>query len=165
MRLRQFEDKDAPYILEWMQDKDITKYFQFDASKVSLESVNEFISNSHDVKENIHMACVNDDDEYLGTVSLKNIDNKNKNAEFAISFRKKAQGTGASKFAVEEITKLGYKTLKLHKIYLNVLSENKRAVRFYEKMGFVPEGEFKQHIFKDGIFYDLSWYRIPNEEK
>ena len=46
--------------------------------------------------------CIRDsdqDDEYLGTISLKNIDLKNKNAEYAISTRKKARGTGANQQA------------------------------------------------------------------
>ena len=100
------------------------------------------------------------DDEYLGTISLKNIDLKNKNAEYAISTRKKARGTGANQQATESLLKYGFDKLQLHRIYLNVLSSNKRAISFYKKCGFIYEGKFKDHLFIDDRYQDLEWYAI-----
>ena len=108
-----------------------------------------------------HFAIVDDqDDEYLGTISLKNIDLKNKNAEYAISTRKKARGTGANQKATESLLKYGFDKLQLHRIYLNVLSSNKRAISFYIKCGFIYEGKFKDHLFIDDRYQDLEWYAI-----
>lgn len=98
--------------------------------------------------------------EYLGTISLKNIDLKNKNAEYAISTRKKARGTGANQKATESLLKYGFDKLQLHRIYLNVLSSNKRAISFYKKCGFIYEGKFKDHLFIDDRYQDLEWYAI-----
>ena len=88
------------------------------------------------------------------------IDLKNKNAEYAISTRKKARGTGANQKATESLLKYGFDKLQLHRIYLNVLSSNKRAISFYKKCGFIYEGKFKDHLFIDDRYQDLEWYAI-----
>ena len=73
--------------------------------------------------EDMHFAIVDDkNDEYLGTISLKHIDYKNHNAEYAISTRKKVRGSGIAQKSTELILDYAFNNLDLHKVYLNVLS-------------------------------------------
>lgn len=165
MKLRQLEKRDAEYMLEWMHDENINRFFCFDAAGMDLDSVNEFIDNSNKKDSNYkHFAVANENDEYMGTISLKQIDECNKNAEYAISLRAKAQGKGYAKFSTVEILKYAFYKLKLNKVYLNVLSYNVRAIKFYEKIGFKFEGEFKKHIFIHGKFNDIKWYSYLRED-
>ena len=60
----------------------------------TLEDCFEFIKTSSDESDNIHYAIVDDMDNYMGTVSLKNVSNDN--AEFAIVLHSKAIGKGKS---------------------------------------------------------------------
>lgn len=164
MTLRPLMEKDAQGMLSWMHDDTINSIFATDFKSFTEEKVIAFIRSSCDDKNNIHYACVNDNDEYLGTVSLKNIDTKAKNAEYAISFCKSAQGTGAAFFATKEILKIAFEQLNLERIYLNVITENGRANSFYRKFGFIYEGTFKKHILVNGKLQDLNWYRMLKEE-
>lgn len=164
MKLRKLELKDIEGILEWIKDSSINCYFRFDPDSIDEKSIEEFILESHNDIKNYHFAIVDANDEYLGTISLKNIDNINKNAEYAISLRKSSIGKGISKSATEEIISFGFKDLDLNKIYLNVYSDNIRAIKFYEKMGFKYEGEFKNHIFFNGKYKSLKWYGIFKED-
>lgn len=163
MELRNLEQKDAKYMYEWMTDPEIYCNFRFDHNKITFESCKEFIKNSINDEKNKNFAIVNDDDEYLGTVSLKNIDKENKNAEYAIAIRKEFHGTGIAKDATLVILKYAFKNLNLHKVYLNVLSENVRAIKFYEKIGFTYEGEFKKHLCINSEYKDLKWYGFFKE--
>lgn len=44
----------------------------------------------------------------------------------------------------------------LHRIGLNVVADNKRAVRLYQKMGFKIEGVMKDAYFgEDGKYHDM----------
>lgn len=150
-------------MIEWMHDEEILSLFQNDFSKMTEEDVRNFIMFSF-TKENQHFAIVdNENDEYLGTISLKNINIKNRNAEFAICTRKKIRGCGVNNIAVKLLINYAFNNLKLHKIYLNVLSSNLRAKKFYEKMDFKYEGTFKNHIYIQGKYEDLEWYGIINE--
>ena len=163
MLLRKLNEKDIPFMLEWMRDPDINKMFQFDASKMTEESSRKFINSSYtDVDK--HYAIIDEEDVYMGTVSLKNINNTNSSAEYAISLRKAAIGAGYAQFATTEILKIAFYELDLNKVYLNVISENIRANKFYEKFGLIYEGEFKEHFCIRGEYKDVKWYRILKSE-
>lgn len=83
MKLRPLLQKDAPLMLEWMHDADMTKNLQNNFASLSLNDAEKFIISSQDDKSNVHLAIANNEDEYMGTVSLKHIDNQKKEAEFA----------------------------------------------------------------------------------
>jgi len=157
--IRRLEHKDAPFMLEWMHDKEITQNFRFPFEQATLESVTEFIDNSF-LNGNKHFAIVNESDEYLGTVSLKNISEENQSAEYAIVVRSIARGTGAAVLATKDILHYAFDTLKLHKVYLNVLERNECARHFYIKCGFVYEGTSKDAILLNGKYENLVWYGI-----
>ena len=119
--LRPLELKDAEGMYDWMTDPTITQYFRFDASSVTIESCAEFIRDSGEDPFTVHFAIVNDADEYLGTISLKKIDNEKKCGEYAISTRKIVHGKGVAGQATEEILKIAFEKYKLDYVYLNVL--------------------------------------------
>ena len=152
-------------MLEWMQHPDIADNFRFGSSKVDIRTTISFIEASLNNTSSQHYAVTDDKDQYMGTVSLKNIDFENKNAEYAISLHMDAIGKGYARFATDAILDVAFKELKLNRVYLNVLSKNIRAIKFYEKYGFIFEGEFKEHLFHKGKFENLRWYRILASEK
>lgn len=162
--IRKLEQKDAVFMLEWMHDKDTTQNFRFPFAQATLESVTMFIDNSFS-NLNKHFAIVNEFDEYLGTVSLKNISEENHSAEYAIVVRSIARGTGAAALATKDILDYAFDILKLHKVYLNVLERNERAKHFYTKCGFAYEGTSKDAILLNGKYENLVWYGIINDKK
>lgn len=160
--IRKLKKKDAPYMMEWMQDKTITCYFKTDFINFSMENVMDFINNSFN-EENQHFAIVDKDDNYLGTISLKNISVENRNAEYAIVIRKSAQNKGIGMAASRGILTYAFRTLKLEKVYLNVLACNMNAIAMYEKLGFIREGLFIKHYRVGNIYHDICWYAIYKE--
>lgn len=164
MYIRKLQEKDAPFMLEWMHDENVIKFLSNNFREKQLEDCLQFISESRSEEENVNMAICNDRDEYLGTVSLKHVDHKNKNAEYAIAMRSSAIGTGASRVGTEEILKKAFGEIQLNRVYLNVLKDNARANRFYEKLGFRYEGTFTEHLFLNGKYCDLKWFAITRAE-
>ncbi|CUX34493.1 GNAT family N-acetyltransferase [Clostridium sp. C105KSO13] len=164
--IRRLEKKDAERMLEWMHDEEINHNFSVDFESHTLEDAINFIENSFDEK-NQHFAVVDEDDIYQGSISLKNISYTDYNAEYAIVLRRDALGKGYSQEATWKILEYAFNELGLYKVYLNVLEGNKRARRFYEKMGFKPEGVFEEHKYVQGRFHNLCWYAIfkTNGEK
>ena len=43
----------------------------------------------------------------------------------------------------------------MNKIYLHVFKANIKALRLYNKLGFIEEGILRRHIFKNGDFKDV----------
>lgn len=161
--IRKLNEKDVDGMLEWMHDKSINCWFKTQFEQMSREQVKQFVYDSFNDK-NKNWAIVDNTDKYMGTISLKNISIEDKNAEYAIVTKKEAHGTGLAYEATKDIIEYAFENLKLHRVYLNVLEENKRANYFYKKCGFAYEGTSKEHIYiPDKGFCDLNWYAMVNK--
>ena len=145
-------------MLLWMHDQNVVSNLHGNFATKTIENCRVFIENSI-TDENIHLAIASDTDEYMGTVSLKNIENGS--AEFAITVRAEAMGRGYSWFGMEEIIKKAFNELNLESVYWCVSRENTRAVRFYDKHNFheildVPERVLERYKGID----NLKWYSV-----
>lgn len=163
IKLRRLEEKDIPGMLEWMHDPDVNRWFRFDAAAMTQERAQKFISDSF-TEINRHYAIADSSDEYLGTISLEEIDTENKHALYAISTRRCVWGTGAALAATRELLKIAFDELDLERVYLNVISCNIRAKRLYEKAGFRYEGCFRRHLKLNGEWQDWDWFAILRNE-
>ena len=167
--LRQLSEEDAVFMLEWMHDYDTQKSFQKNMLEITLEDAKRFCRDAKmngDLKqgESLHLAISNDEDEYLGTISLKNINLEYHSAEFAISLRKKVRGQGVAADAIDLLLKKGFAEMGLHRIYLTVLADNIAAIKLYEKCGFTYEGELRDHIYKNGKYVSWKLYGMLEDE-
>lgn len=161
MDIRMLQEKDAPYMLEWMHDEDLTKNLKKDFASTTLDDAKNFIeyARTH-TSSDVHMAIVNDEDEYMGTVSLKHIHGGM--AEFGIAVRRCATGKGFSSFGMKKILEYGLNELGLDNIFWCVDPVNARAVRFYDKNGY--ERVTADTLDLDGLGYEedeisrFIWY-------
>lgn len=124
-------------MLEWLRDENVTKYLQIDGTNSTIEDTLRFIADAKDESKNLHRAIVGDDDVYLGTISLKNIDHEKKEAEYAIAMHPSGMRIGAAKEASNMITQLASEQLGMFRVYLNVKRNNHRAVRLYDRLGYI----------------------------
>jgi diamine N-acetyltransferase len=165
--LRPLALRDANLMLEWIKDPSVNQWFAFDADRMTIESVTTFISENSSytsASPNRHFAICTSLDEYCGTISLKNIDHASQNAEYAIALRQNMQGQEIGTSATRAILNYAFEELHLHKVYLFVLPHNQRAIRFYEKMGFVYTGESIAPVVVKGVSYFQKCYRILASE-
>lgn len=160
VHLRPLEEKDAPLMLEWMTDPSITEFFRFDASDIKIENCLTFIEASKCSDTSFHFAIADSQDTYLGTISLKDIDYTERTAEYAVSTRKCAHGTGAALQATKQLLHFAFDKLKLENVFLNVLTENVRANSFYQKAGFQYVFTQEHALEKNGEWKSLNWYKI-----
>lgn len=159
MRLRNLELKDAPFMLEWMHDESVVENLRGRFSEKTIEDCEAFIKAAANKEKNIHLAIVSDEDEYMGTVSLKNV--KDGSAEFGIAVRKSAMGRGYSWWGMEEIIRQAFDEYSLESVYWCVSRSNERAVRFYDKHNFHEAVDISEEILKryEGV-PDLKWYSV-----
>ena len=141
MKLRRLKKEDAELMLEWMHDDFVVQDLSTDFKTKALDDCNSFIIFANAAYEdmnnceNLHVAIADDEGEYMGTVSLKNIDRVNKMAEFAIVVRSSGMGKGYGVYAMNQMLKFGFEDprLLLEDIYWCVNKRNIRARRFYDK--------------------------------
>ncbi|WP_044935272.1 GNAT family N-acetyltransferase [Pseudobutyrivibrio sp. LB2011] len=167
--LRELKVDDAPLMLEWMHDEEVQKGFQKKMLDMTIDNATSFCESSKIPEEltegvSVHFAIADSNDEYQGTISLKDISLNNKSAEYAISLRRASWGKGLAKAASKELLDKAFNEYGLHRVYLTVLADNERAIHLYEKCGFKKEGQLRKHIYKDGKYVDWCLYGILAEE-
>ena len=103
--------------------------------------------------------------QYLGEAVLNEIDWENRSANFRIALAdSKLFGKGYGTEATRLIVDFGIRTLKLHRIELEVYDFNPRAQHVYEKVGFVFEGVRRDVLLLEGEFHDAIVMSILEHE-
>jgi len=146
-------------MLAWMHDKRVTEKLRTNFASKTLEDAENFIRWSWEDKDNVNLAIASDEDEYMGTVSLKHIENGT--AEFAVTVRYEAMSRGYSWFGMESIIDKAFNEYGIESVYWCVSRDNARAVRFYDKHNFSEIVDLPQKVldrYKD--VENLKWYSI-----
>ena len=110
------------------------------------------------------MICEISTGKAVGSVYVRDIDETHHKAEYGIfigadNARGKGYGTAAAKLMIHYC----FEELKLHRLFLRVYAENARAIRSYEKAGFVKEAYLRDDVYVDGEYRDIVLMGIINE--
>ncbi|KGP91792.1 aminoglycoside 6'-acetyltransferase [Pontibacillus chungwhensis BH030062] len=101
------------------------------------------------------LICQREDGTPIGDMAMLDIDHLNRKAVVRVSlFAKETWGKGLGTQALSLLVEYGFKQLNLNRVGLDVFSYNSRAIRSYEKLGFVKEGEIRDALFYDGAYHD-----------
>jgi len=90
---------------------------------------------------------------FTGTVLLRNLDFKNRNAELAILIgepEKRGRGLGGE--VLSALLGYAFGELGLHRVYLRVLAYNEPAIRLYQRRGFKEEGRLRAQVWREGTW-------------
>ena len=163
--LRHITEEDTEMVLRWRNSENVKKYFIYREDITPAEHQNWLDQKVKTGKVAQFIIYVKENNKPIGSVYMQSIDHLHKNAEYGIFIGESSAlgcgyGTDAAKLAV----KYAFEELKLHKLYLRVISDNDRAVRSYEHAGFVVEGVMKDEIFVDGKFHDVTRMAIIRED-
>jgi RimJ/RimL family protein N-acetyltransferase len=88
-------------------------------------------------------------DEYLGEIVLTDIDEALGSANLRLVMRPGYRGRGYGTEAIELVLGLAFDGIGLHRVELDVLSINARALSLYENIGFAVEGR-RRDAYRDG---------------
>ncbi len=165
--LRELREEDAEGMLAWMHDERVNYAFRVNMKDKTLEDAIRFIRNAQvqmKERESFHLAVSNKQDEYLGTISLQECDYVNLQAEYTIALQIGAQGHHVGSIATHLILKKAFDEIGLQRVYLDVLEDNYRAIRMYERAGFVYEGTQRRALILNGQYRNLRLYSVLKEE-
>ena len=92
----------------------------------------------------------------LGVISLRHVNRRHRNAYLGIYKSPFCQREGASKKLMGTLLAKSFDELELHTLKLEVFSDNRRAIVFYNRCGFNQEGRLRElHLKPNGTFVDL----------
>jgi diamine N-acetyltransferase len=181
IRFRAVERDDLPTFVRWLNDPDVRQGILIHHPFSQAEEENWYDGMiKHPIDEHVmgievrlpieqagEISAQRGEEHWklIGSLAFTNIDWRNRSSEFGIMIGEKTywnQGYGTE--AVCLLIKHGFNTLNLNRIFLHVFENNSRAIRAYEKAGFVHEGRERQAEFKDGRYIDVLLMSILKGE-
>ena len=163
--LRNITLDDTNNIVKWRNNPNVKKNFCLQDDLTVEVHENWFKTRilTGDVKQFI----IKDEEQNIdvGSTYLRDIDMKNKKAEFGIFIGEdSARGRGIGSESVKLTIKYAFEELKLHKVFLRVFANNIQAIKAYEKAGFEYEVTSKDDIIlPSGEYQDIIFMAIINK--
>jgi RimJ/RimL family protein N-acetyltransferase len=168
IRLRAVEQEDLLQFVEWLNDPELRSGLAM-FLPFSLAEEKRWFERMQDTPAAEHVLVIEAQDNDLwrsiGTCGLHAIDWQSRQAEVGISIGDKSfwnRGYGTD--TMRAILQHGFDTLNLNRIYLRVFSNNQRAIRCYEKAGFVQEGRLRQAHYQGGEYLDILMMGVLRDE-
>ena len=156
--LRPMTHGDTDLIIGWRNREDVRRNFIYQ-KPFTREGHENWIRTMIDTGRAVQMMiCDISSGRALGSVYIRDIDREHNKAEYGIFIGEaEARGRGLGTAAAKLMLRYCFQEERLHRIYLRALAGNDRAVRSYEKAGFVKEACLKDDVFLNGEYCDIIW--------
>lgn len=152
--LRHVTKADAPQILHSVNDEEI-RYFTGTHGTFTLAQIEQHIEKcAVDDTRVDFVVCLTETDEVIGEGAIVEIDEDNQLAYYRIAMFPHILGKGYGTEATKLAIRYTFDVLKLNRLQLEVYSHNARAIRSYEKVGFLYEGTRREVLLWDGKYSD-----------
>ena len=155
--LRPWERADLPARATWLRDAGVMRTLDEPAPIGAAQEERWFEEQlAQQGKEWYRFAvCRLGDEGPIGAVMLGPIDWRNGSAELGIYIGETDEwGKGYGTDTLNALVDFGLGELRLERIWLRVLDSNARAIRSYEKAGFVAEGTLRHLLHQHGRWVD-----------
>jgi RimJ/RimL family protein N-acetyltransferase len=154
--LRRHDPENLAAFRTWYADPEIARLARYQQAPMRPEEIERFFTARVVGPEAMAMAIhERETDRLIGTCAFSQLDGDNGSALYHITIGEKdAWGRGYGTEATRLMLDHAFDTLGLHRIALYVFEFNERAIRTYERCGFVVEGRSRESIHRDGRWWD-----------
>lgn len=104
------------------------------------------------------------DDTIIGMTGIVRNDPYNSNALVHIFMGEEYTGRGYGTEAMELLLNFIFLEMNMERVHLKVFSFNERAIKSYLKAGFKEEGRMREHLYRNGNYYDMVEMAILRQE-
>ncbi len=175
IRLRPIEKDDLPRFVKWIADEETRSFVSLYLPYSLVQEERWYEDNLTAREEQAWAIDVQPPDtglgpwEHIGSCSLFKINWRNRHAEAGILIgAREYWGRGYGSDALGTLVHWGFYTLNLNRIHLRVYADNARAIRCYQKLGFMEEGRLRQDDYRHGDYRDtllMSMLRSEWEDR
>lgn len=156
VRLRRHVPDNLERFRRWYADPEIARLARYQEAPMRSEEIERFFAarvvGPDAMAMAIHQRAT---DRLVGTCAFSQLDGDNGSALYHITIGEKdAWGQGFGSEATQLMLDHAFGVLGLHRIALFVFEFNERAIRAYQRCGFVMEGRSRESIFRDGRWWD-----------
>ena len=168
IRFRHAEREDLPTFVGWINDPEVRAGISL-YLPMSLASEELWFENMLKRPPDEQPLCIeiqaNKAWKMIGNCGYFNIEAINRAAEFGIMIGEKSEwDKGYGTETMQLLLKHGFETLNLNRVYLRVYETNSRAIRSYEKSGYVVEGHLREAQYLDGKYVNVVMMSVLRSE-
>ena len=156
VRVRPLEREDLHTVWRWLNDEEVMYYWASPGSMIPMAELERHFSQSFEAADTRRLFIIDDEEQRpIGQMMYFNLDRRHRRAEVAILIGEKdcwdkGYGTEAMLLLLDYL----FNELGLHRVYLHTQDYNLRAIKSYEKCGFVREGVVRERYFVKGKYHD-----------
>ncbi len=168
--IRRAEREDLDIVVSWMQDPDFARFLYGDPAR-SPKRIREQIvamlgrSAGNTAPSAVYLIIDSPDDGPIGLVSLQNLSWRNRSCsvDFYVGSKKHRSGISTA-IAYYRALEFCFDELNLHRITAYIYAFNTASWRIMELSGAVREMTLRDHVSRDGRFYDMYAYGMLRPE-
>lgn len=165
LRLRPASPDDAAARFSLGNNSDIVRMFGVSHSDTKPMTMDAAKAWAHGHATNPYAWIIELAGRLIGEIKLHGIHAQDRRASMAIAIYDPMQlGKGHGSEAIRLLLHHAFAELNFHRIGIRVLAYNERAIRAYQKCGFVIEGRERETAFVDGLWHDDLMMGILSRE-
>lgn len=154
--LRRPQPQDLAAVVRWYHDPEIARLTRYQTRPMTTAEIQRSFEQRLLSPDALAYSIVEAASARLvGFTTFSALDIDNGSVLFHITLGEHdAWGRGLGSEATELMLEHAFERLGLHRVGLSVFSYNERAIRAYEKAGFVIEGRLRDAILREGRYFD-----------
>ena len=164
VRLRPMQESDLPHFVEWLADHEVTRWLAALGDPPTLEDEFAWYEAKRSDPDTVTWSIDTLDGGLIGNVELR-VAPHARRAEMGIAIQDRTQWSqGFGTDVVRLVLRYAFTEADLNRVELTTDEQNARAIRCYEKCGFVREGLLRQHRLVDGEFGNTVLMAVLKDE-
>lgn len=147
IQLELFKEEDFSRLINWVDSEKLM--YIFSAERFTFPLNHQQLTTYINTKDRIAYKIIDKKTkEVIGHADFSKINFMSKNARICsvLIGESKNRNKGYGSQIINELVRVGFNKLKLHRIDLGVFDFNKKAIKCYKKCGFEIEGLFKENL-------------------
>lgn len=165
IHLKKFKKTDYNRLISWIDSEEFMLIFsgQIFDFPITTSQLDTYLEDSNRM---IYKVIKTDTNEIIGHAELNAINLKSRNARICrvLIGDKNQRNKGFGRLVINELVRIGFSELKLHRIDLGVHNFNTQAIKCYENCGFEIEGLLRDYIKFGNIYWSVYNMSILNNE-
>lgn len=162
--MRELQEQDLPERIRWMNDVRVNKTLNIQLP-VTVETTYSWFRRISVNPNRRDFTFIDNEGTAVAMGGFTDINVKTRDAELYIFVNPNMQGKKYGTEAVRLMCEYGFEAMNLSTIYLHTNSDNKYAIRLYERLGFSFDAKKCQQVLINGtlktrLYYELNTTRF-----
>lgn len=160
------EDDVTEDYVRWMNDPEINQYLESRFVTHTIESTKSFIRSVTNDNNYQFGIFIKETGKHIGNIKIGCINHYHKTADIGFLIGEKSfWGKGIASEAIKLVTRFGFETLGLHKLWGGAYAPNIGSVKAFLKNGYIQEGKKISHCICHGEYVDTFLFGKVNEKQ